>query len=61
MQLFDRTMFSVTVHVRRRNQARLDSLVAQPISANLVRGASMIESFSSRRDSPIVARHEVPE
>ena len=32
----------------------------QPISADLVRGASMGEWFLSRRDSTIVARHEVP-
>jgi hypothetical protein len=32
----------------------------QPIGADLMRGASMSEWFLSRRDSPIVARHEVP-
>jgi hypothetical protein len=31
----------------------------QPISADLMRGASMGEWFLSRRDSTIVARHEV--
>src|SRR5271157_2316070 len=31
-----------------------------PISANLVRGASMGEWLLSRRDRLIVARHEVP-
>jgi hypothetical protein len=31
------------------------------ISANLLRGASIVEWFSSRRDSTIVARHEMPE
>jgi hypothetical protein len=31
-----------------------------PMSANLMRGASMVEWFLSRRDSTIVARHEVP-
>ena len=30
----------------------------QPISADIMRGASMGEWFLSRRDSPIVARHE---
>jgi hypothetical protein len=30
------------------------------MSAHLMRGAAMLEWFSSRRDSPIVGRHEVP-
>ena len=32
----------------------------QPISARIMRGASMGAWFLSRRDSTIVARHEVP-
>jgi hypothetical protein len=36
------------------------SLGFQPISADLMRGALMGEWFLSRRDSTIVARHEVP-
>jgi hypothetical protein len=36
------------------------SPVFQPISADLVRGASMGEWFLSRRDGVIVAWHEVP-
>ena len=36
------------------------SQVATPISARIRRGASMGEWLLSRRDSTIVARHEVP-
>ena len=32
----------------------------QPINADSMRGASMVEWFLSRRDGTIVARHEVP-
>jgi hypothetical protein len=32
----------------------------QPINADSMRGASVVEWFLSRRDSTIVARHEVP-
>ncbi len=34
--------------------------VCNPISARIMRGASMGAWFLSRRDSTIVARHEVP-
>ena len=38
----------------------LTQRVSTPISAAIMRGASMGEWFLSRRDSTIVARHEVP-
>ena len=44
----------------RRRAGRSEGQVARPISANLIKASAWRMYFSSRRDSTIVAWHEVP-